>query len=305
VIAFHGSYHGLSLGALAATAYKDKFREPFARALNPSVIHAPYPGTEVGPFAADEEGASKSLEYLEYLISSPATGVEQIGAVIFEPIQGRGGAVVPPVSWVRGLRELTRRHGIILIADEIFTGFGRTGKWFACEHFGIVPDVMCVGKALGGGFPISAAVGSAEVMAKWGGEAIHTSTFLGNPLGCAMALATLDILESEGLIARSAEQGVWLRSELLGLAQAFPNRLGRIRGHGLMLGAPMLTASGEPDGNGALRVMDAMLQRGYIMLPSGIFGHVLSFTPPLVIGREQLEGALVALREILDEHLTR
>lgn len=305
VIAFQGSYHGLSYGALAVTAYRSSFREPFKAQLNPHVVHAPYPGPE-SPVGDGEAGAEASLRLLRHMLEDPASGVGSIGAVIFEPIQGRGGEVTPPDSWVRGLRRLCDERGLVMIADEIYTGFGRTGRWFACEHAGVVPDIMCVGKGMGGGFPISAAIGRPSVMEKWGasrGEAIHTSTFLGNPLGCAMALATIDVIEDEGLVARCAALGEALEGELEAMRRRLGARLGPVRGRGLMLGLPLLKADGRPDGAAALRVVGDMLQRGYILLPSGVHGHVLGFAPPFVITADQLQGSLEALEASIAQEL--
>lgn len=271
VIAFENAYHGLSYGALAVTHYRESFRAPFLTQLNPHVVHLPFP---------DADGA----DVLEAARTQLATGA--FGAVIFEPIQGRGGFVEMSVEAAQGLRALCDEFGAVLIADEIFTGFGRTGRWFACEHLGIVPDVMCVGKAMGGGFPISAAIGTPAVMAGWGasrGEAIHTSTFLGNPVGCAMALAAIDELAA-GLVDRAASEGAWLATQL--------GRLGRVRGRGMMLGLELGSVSG-------LDVMHKMLERGYLVLPCGPEGDVLGLTPPFVLPRERLVEALAALAEVL------
>jgi 4-aminobutyrate aminotransferase/(S)-3-amino-2-methylpropionate transaminase len=181
----------------------------------------------------------------------------------------------------------------LLILDEIFTGMGRTGHWFACQREGLLPDLLCVGKGLGGGFPISACMGSAAVMDAWGastGEAIHTQTFLGNPTGCAMALATLGVIEDEGLREHARREGAWLANALASL----PGVLG-VRGGGLMV-APEL-------GSGArsLAASRGMLRRGWIVLPAGEDGEVLAFTPPLTIQRPVLEGAVAALAEVLEE----
>jgi len=302
VIAFHGSYHGLSPGALAVTAYKGSFREPFKAQLNGQVVHVPYPGSDGGPFDGTDAGATASLDYLDYLLRSPATGVEGIGALIVEPVQGRGGEVTPPSWWLQGVREVCTRHGVVMIADEIYTGFGRTGRWFACERSGVVPDILCVGKGMGGGFPISAAIGTPEVMGAWGssrGESIHTSTFLGNPLGCAMALGAIEALVEDGLVTRAATLGAYLRGKLEGLRRRHPERVGPIRGLGMMLGLPLIGRGGHPDGAAALEVMAAMLGRGFIILPSGVVGHVLAFSPPFVIERAQLDAAVDALDAVL------
>ncbi len=301
VIAFQGGYHGLSHGALAVTAYRSSFRAPFVGQYNPHVIHAPYPGDE-GPLGGGEAGSAACLRYLEHLLKDPASGAVGIGAIIFEPIQGRGGEITPTKSFVQGLRRLCDEYGLVLIADEIYTGFGRTGKWFACEHFDVVPDVMCLGKGMGGGFPISAAIGRPHVMERWGasrGEAIHTSTFLGNPLGCAMALAAIDALERDRLVERSQTLGAHLWDLLEGLRQRHPERLGPVRGKGMMLGLPVLTADGSPDGAAAIGIVSDMLQRGYVLLPSGVYGHVLGLAPPFVIGADRLQDAIGALEKSL------
>jgi 4-aminobutyrate aminotransferase-like enzyme len=303
VIAFQGAYHGLEHGALAVTAYKRSFREPFKAQLNPHVTHLPHPG-EDGPLGGTEAGVKASLAYLERLLTHPASGGEGIGALIVEPIQGRGGEVVAPPSWLRGVRALCDRLGVVLIFDEIYSGLGRTGRWFACEHAGVVPDVLCVGKALGGGFPISAAIGRPAIMEAWGsskGEAIHTSTFLGNPLGCAMALAALRVIERDNLVQRCATLGAWMRSALESLRRRVGPTLGPVRGEGLMLGLPIRKLDGRPDGARSLALMERMRAKGYLVVPSGIYGEVLGFSPPLVIQRAQLEGALVALEACLGE----
>ena len=297
IIAFEGGYHGLSYGALAVTGYKDTFRAPFAAQLNPRVVHAPYPGEDC-PLGAGEASAHACLEHVEALIS----GSKDIGAVLFEPILGRGGKVVPPVTFVRGLRTICDRHGVVLIADEIFTGFGRTGRWFGIEHFGVVPDLMCLGKGLGGGAPISAAIGRPHIMNAWGlsrGEALHTSTFLGNPVGCAMALATLDVIEDEHLVTRSATLGTALRADLESMRRRHPRRIGPIRGMGLMVGVPLLKPNAEPDAEGALGMMRSLLAKGYIVLPAGIHGHILGLSPPFVISRRLLRDALAVLESLL------
>jgi 4-aminobutyrate aminotransferase-like enzyme len=273
IVAFENAYHGLSYGALAVTHYRDAFRSPFLAQLNPHVTHLPFPTTETEAECV-LAGVEKAL----------AEGVA--GAVIFEPIQGRGGFVEPPVSFVQGLRAACDESGAVLIADEIFTGFGRTGRWFACEHAGVVPDILCVGKAMGGGFPISAAVGRPHIMEAWGasrGEAIHTSTFLGNPMGCAMALATIDVL-ADGLIDRAEEIGLWLAGELA--------QRGVVRGRGLMLGLELSCVGG-------LAATRGMLERGYLVLPAGPDANVLGFTPPFTLGRARLREALAALDEVL------
>ncbi len=193
-------------------------------------------------------------------------------------------------------------HGALLIFDEVYTGFGRTGKWFACEHSRTAPDLICLGKALAGGFPISACVGRAEVMdAAWpvsSGEAIHTSTFLGHPVGCAMALAQIGEIQNQELVERSARLGSYLLRELRkGVAN--PQFEIKVRGLGLMAGVELCLPGGVPATMVASRVIKEMLRAGFILLPEGANGNVISFTPPLTITKKQIDAAVAALGKIL------
>ncbi len=192
-------------------------------------------------------------------------------------------------------------NGALLILDEIYTGFGRTGKWFACEHFRVTPDLICLGKALTGGFPLSACVGRADLMdAAWPqseGEAIHTSTFLGHPVGCAMALAQIAEIGKLKLPERSAELGEFLLKELSKIQS--PKSKVAARGLGLMAGLELKLPDGKPATGIAIQAIKTLLHRGYIFLPEGEFGNVISFTPPLTITKAQLAKAVKALAEVL------
>lgn len=225
-----------------------------------------------------------------------------VGAILVEPVQARGGINVPPPGFLRLLRRLCDEHKALLVLDEVYTGFGRTGKWFACEHEGVVPDLICLGKALTGGFPLSTCVGRADVMdAAWPastGEAIHTSTFLGHPVGCAMALAQIGEIQRLKLTERSAKLGNWLLKALQ-TETSNPELQIRVRGVGLMAGIEMLQPNGKPATNEALQAVKAMLQRGYILLPEGEHSNVISFTPPLTITEMQLSAAVNELGNIL------
>ena len=275
VVAFEGAYHGVTLGALDVT-FRRAFREPFAALLPNRTAFARFGDTD------DVRRAAQSC-------AAP------IGAVIVEPVQGRGGERVPPRGFLAKLRALCDAEGWLLIADEVYTGCGRTGRFFACEHEGVVPDLLCVGKGLGGGMPISACLGRKDVMDAWPpsqGEALHTQTFLGHPAGCAAALAALSVIDEEKLAARAAELG--------GVALAFLREATRrhagvveCRGLGLLLGI-------ECDSpQRALRACVAALRRGVIVIPSGEDGRVIAVTPPLVIGRDALLAALAVLAECL------
>jgi len=313
VIAFWGGYHGLSYGALSATAYRKEFRAPFLAQLNSTVQHIPYPDPYRPPFGMPLDSAPEAishavLSHLRQMLTHPASGAEGLGAILVEPIQGRGGEVVPPPGFLRGLRDICDEFGLVLIFDEIFTGLGRTGELFACEYDGVIPDILCIGKSMGGGFPISAAIGRPAIMNSWGassGEAIHTSTFLGNPLGCAMASAAIRTLIAEDWPARVRQRGkAWLQ-RLDALRQQFPDLIGEVRGRGLMLGIDLVkdAASRQPAGHAAMALTDFCRQRGYLVLPSGVDGNVLALSPPFVITDAQADAFFAVLAEGLAAQL--
>ena len=311
VLSFFGGYHGLSYGALGVSGYRRSFRAPFMSQLNPFVHHVPYPDPYRPPFGLGfqvepERVGQAVLAHVEQLLTHPASGAEALGAILVEPIQGRGGYVEAPPGFLSGLRRLCDAHGLVLIFDEIYTGLGRTGAMFACDHEGVVPDVLCVGKALGGGSPISAAVGKPHIMQAWGdssGEAVHTSTFLGNPLGCAMAVASLRVLTRERWPERVAAMGLALRERLEQLRRDHPHVVGQLRGRGLMQGLELVqdVALRTPNGHLGIALMDECLKRGYLVLPTGTHGHVLAICPPFTITQAQLDG----FWEALDQGLTR
>lgn len=283
VLAFRGGYHGLTYGALAVTGRQD-FRAPFAGQVPPFARHVPFAEPRACPAQCGGACTRACLDFVrEALRADP-----DIGAVLVEPIQGRGGIVEPPEGWLSGLREICDQRGVLLIADEIFTGWGRTGDWFACDHEGVVPDILCVGKAMGGGFPISACVARPAIMAAWGestGEALHTSTFLGSPLGCAAALAAIAEMEERDLPGRARTVGAHFKERLEALAAGHPGAVVEVRGRGLMLG--LRFASREM----ALGLVTDLLRRGLIVLPAGP-GDILEFVPPLVIEPEQIDWAV-------------
>ncbi|HUI07971.1 MAG TPA: aspartate aminotransferase family protein [Verrucomicrobiae bacterium] len=260
VIAFEGAYHGLTYGALDAT-WRADFRRPFSKQLGHFTAHVPF-------------GCLPEV-----------TRIDDYGAVIVEPIQGRGGIVVPPDDFLPSLRKFCDRHRLVLIFDEVYSGFCRTGRWFACEHWGVVPDLVCVGKGMTGGFPIAACIGRAQVMDSWpksDGEAIHTSTFLGNPLGCAASLAAVAEMKRLRLADRANVLGRHFSHAAA--------RLGTIRGKGLMLGLEIRDAS---------HACERLLRRGIIAIPEGPQSEVLGITPPLVITKRQLDYCLAGVAKVL------
>jgi 4-aminobutyrate aminotransferase/(S)-3-amino-2-methylpropionate transaminase len=305
VLAFHGSYHGLTYRALSVSGRED-FRAPFAAQLASSAVFAPYPYAYRSPFGRDaDEVCAATLRYVEHVLDTPGSASEAIGAILVEPIQGRGGDVVPADAFLPGLRRICDERGLLLILDEIYTGFGRTGRWFACDHWGVVPDVLIVGKGLTGGFPFSACIGTDAVMDAWPrstGEALHTSTFLGHPVGCAAALASLSVLRDERLVERAAELGARIQDRLRTMTADHPH-VGEVRGRGMMIGMEMVRdrESRAPAPELAGRVVVEGLRRGVLLLGGGIYGNVLSFSPPFVITEAQVDFALGTIGEILGE----
>lgn len=266
IVAFEPSYHGLTLGALAVTS-REEFRSPFASHLHGHVHRLPFAG---------------DLDQIDAILSQ-----ESIGGMIVEPIVGREGVLIPPAGWLTGLAEICRRRGALLIADEIFTGFGRTGKLFAVDHEGVRPDILCCGKALGGGMPIAAVIARREVFRCWEtpGEARHTATFLAHPLACAGALATLDILEADDLPARAARLGEDLGRRLASWPDRFP-AVEEVRGRGLLWGIQLRTTQA------AKKWISEGWGRGVLFLAGGPEGRVAQLVPPLTIREEQLERAV-------------
>jgi 4-aminobutyrate aminotransferase/(S)-3-amino-2-methylpropionate transaminase len=276
LLAFHGSYHGLSYGALAVTDLRRGYRAPFSHHLPAGVHFAPYPTTPAeGP------------EVLANVRAALAS--REVAALVVEPILGRGGVVVPPPGFLSELFLLARESGTLIIADEIWTGLGRAGAWLTSrEETGQSPDLICLGKGLGGGLPLSACIGSAEVMSAWSQdeEVVHTSTFAGAPLACAAALATLRVLEAEGLVRRSRELGQEWKERLGTLLAGRPGFA--VRGRGLMLGI-------ECGELGAVELQRRLLGRGFVTSSGGGRRDILVLTPPLNIGRDQLEAFEPAL----------
>jgi 4-aminobutyrate aminotransferase-like enzyme len=274
IVAFDPSYHGVTLGALAATS-RPEFRAPFAPHLHPHVDRFPY----AAPVAE--------------LASALRRG--DVGAVLVEPVVGREGVLVPPPGWLAALAAACRESGALLVADEIFTGFGRTGRLFAVEHEGVRPDVLCCGKALGGGLPIAAVVARRELFRPWqtSGEALHTSTFLAHPLACAAALAALDVLAAEDLPARADRLAAPLGARLTAWARRFPEAIDEVRGRGLLWGIAFRTAAA------ARRFTALAMQRGVLLLAGGPEGRVAQLVPPLTIDEPLLDAALAILESCL------
>ncbi len=309
VLSFTGGYHGLSYGALE-TGGIPYFRTPFTHHLGRFSVQLPYPSCYRCPFGISDafrlEGShfpncsNFCLKKLETQIED-VIATRDIGCILVEPIQARGGEVIPPLDFLVLLRRICDTHKVLLILDEIYTGFNRTGCLFACEHSRVSPDIICLGKALTNGFPLSACVGRSDIMDAWppsAGEALHTSTFLGNPLGCAMALASLQKHSQPETASIVRKMGLLLRDALEGIQDP---AIGNIRGVGLMLGMEFVQVNNPKAPDAALtnQLMKYALQKGLIFLAGSPYGNVLSFAPPFGISKEEIQFAANCIQEYL------
>jgi acetylornithine/succinyldiaminopimelate/putrescine aminotransferase len=275
ILAFEGAYHGLTLGALAVTS-RPEFRLPFSPYLHAQVFRL--------PFGCPPSQIDRALTQRSH------------GCVIVEPILGREGVIVPPPGWLSQLAELCRLHGALLVVDEILTGFGRTGQLFAVHHEGVVPDLLCCGKTLGGGLPIAAVIATREHMAAWpsDGEALHTATFVAHPLSCAAARAALRVLEDERLVERVQRLAPSIAARLRGW-EASLEIVREVRGQGFLWGVEMSSPVN------ARRLVNKALWRGVVVLAGGSHGQTVQLLPTFSIAEPQLAAALGALEESLRE----
>ena len=297
VIAFGGGFHGRTLACISLTGKVHPYKAGFGPML-PDIYHAPFPMEYHGI------SVEASLAAIEHLFKHDVDA-QRVAALIIEPVQGEGGFYIAPPAFLRELRALCDRHGILLIVDEVQSGFARTGKMFAIEHSGVVPDLMTVAKSLAGGVPLSAVVGRADIMdaplpCGLGG------TYAGSPLGCAAALAVLDVIESEGLCARAERQGAMLRARLEDMRSRWPC-IGEVRGLGAMV-AMELVRDRRPDSPDA-EITKALVQsagrRGLVLLSCGIYGNVIRFLAPLTIPDAQLAEGLAILEAALEDVAAR
>ncbi|MEO6052781.1 MAG: aspartate aminotransferase family protein [Chthoniobacterales bacterium] len=307
VISFTGGYHGLGYGALE-TAGIPYFSHPFKSQLAKFSEKIPYPSCFHCPFHQKEdfrlEGdpfpncSSNCLEEVRKRIFEVLRRRE-IGCILVEPIQGRGGEIVPPRDFLTLLRQICDEEKILLIVDEIYTGFNRTGRLFACEHFPVIPDIICVGKALTGGFPLAACVARSDIMDAWPvsrGEALHTSTFLGNPVGCAMALASIQEHLKPELTKHVRVTGRKLIESLRTIQSPL---IANIRGLGLMIGMELSHRDGKPATTEAISIVKSSLKDGLLLLAGGPDSNVLSFTPPFTISEEEIRFVTARIQEYL------
>jgi len=295
VIAFEGGFHGRTLMALTLTSKTHPYKAglgPFA----PEVYRVPYANGYRGP---DAQTALAALEHS--LLTQVA--VEQVAAIVLEPVQGEAGFIVPPPEFLSGVRALCDEYGIVLVADEVQTGFARTGRMFAVEHFDVEPDLMTVAKSIASGLPLSGVLGRAEIMDAPPESAVG-GTYVGNPVAQAAALAVLDVIEDEGLIGRSAVIGDAIRGRMLSWQERFA-AIGDVRGLGSMLAIELVSdrATKRPAPDLATGVVAHALKNGLLLLKTGVYGNCIRVLVPLVIADSELEEALDVWEEALEATL--
>jgi len=289
IIAFTGGFHGRTMGAVSLTTSNAKYRNRY-HPLLPSVYHVPYPYCYRCPMG--KERATCSTDCFEYLKRTLRHQInpQEVACMIFEPVLGEGGYVVPPDDYVIKLRELCAKEGILLIADEVQTGFGRTGKWFACEHWAVQPDIITIAKGIASGFPLSAVGASREIMTKWTPGA-HGTTFGGNPVACAAACATIDTIEKESLLERAAEVSAYAMARIKEIQRGCPS-LGDVRGVGMMIGLEFVNPDKTPARAFLERTQKRCLEAGLIIVECGIDKNIARFMPPLITQKTQMKEAL-------------
>ena len=296
-LGFLGSFHGRTMGSLAFTSSKYTQQKGFAPTM-PGVTHVPYPNT-YRPLLAGADQGRAVLDYIRMLFERNLPPSE-VAAILVEPIQGEGGYLVPPEGFLAGLRSLCDEHGILLIFDEVQSGVGRTGRMWACEHWGVRPDILASAKGLGSGLPIGAFIARKSIMEKWQRGA-HGNTYGGNPLSCAAAVATLDLVASQ-YAANAAKVGEYFTARLLELQRDYPC-IGEIRGRGLMIGMELIEPGNErtPARGLTERLVTRGFHNGLLLLSCGV--STLRFMPPLCVTQAEVDEAVVLLRRALDEAL--
>jgi 4-aminobutyrate aminotransferase len=299
VIVFQGSFHGRTIGTMSLTTSKTIYRAGY-QPLMPGVFIAPYPYSYRYKWSP-EETAIWCLEELRFLLKTQ-TAPEETAAILVEPILGEGGYVVPPRGFIKGLRQICDEHGILLIADEIQSGMGRTGRWFACEHFDLIPDILTIAKGIASGLPLSGVISRMDLMQHWI-PGSHGGTYGGNAVACAAAVATIEVIAEEKLLENARTRGEQLLAGLGQLRERYPH-IGDVRGLGLMIGVEFSDMKGRPDTSAAKSVIEACLERHLLLLTCGPWDNTIRFIPPLVVEIQQIEEALAIFERALEMTLS-
>ncbi len=299
IVAFLGAFHGRTMGALSLTASRPQQRRRFSPLL-PGVTHVPYPNLYRGCLGGPEEQEAFALgcaRFIEERLFTSTLAPEEVAAIVVEPIQGEGGYAVAPTGFLQEIRRICDRHGILLVVDEVQSGAGRTGKWWAIEHTGVEPDIVTIAKGIASGMPLGICMSRAEIMDWQPGS--HASTFGGNPVCLAAALATIDVLEG-GAIQNAAETGEYMVRRMKAWPEKYP-RVGDVRGRGLMIGVEIVKDQRlrTPDGATRDAVIQKMFERGVLCLGAG--ESTIRLTPPLIVSMEEADTAMDTLEECVRE----
>ena len=297
IVAFRGAFHGRTLGATSITSSNPNYRQGYEPLL-PSVYLTQFPSV-YRDFGGDEERAvAVAFRHLRDLFHSTISP-DEVAAIFIEPVQGEGGYIPAPPAFLQILRMVCDKHGILLVADEVQAGFGRTGKMWSFEHAGIVPDVVCMAKAIANGLPLSALASSKALQERWG-KGAHGTTYGGNPVSCAAGLAVLEEIRERDLVANAAARGAELSAGLRAIA-ARDARIGDVRGPGLMIGVEFVTdrATREPDGSTCEAVIGGCADEGLLVLSCGVQHNVIRWIPPLDVTIEELAEALAIFERVL------
>lgn len=295
IIVFSGSFHGRTAGTMALTTSKTIYRAGFGP-LPPGVFVAPFPyAFRMG--MTEEQASQYALEQLEFLLASQ-TAPGETAAILLESVLGEGGYIVPPVSFMKGLRDICDRHGILLILDEVQSGFGRTGKWFAFEHFDVVPDIITAAKGLASGMPLSGVFSGLDLMRKWD-VGSHGGTYGGNAVACAAGVATIRVLRDENMLENADERGQQLMTGLRKLQEEY-SQIGDVRGKGLMIGAEFMVADRPEKAKPLVKeVIHAAEARGLLLLSCGTYDNTIRWIPPLNVTSEQIRDGLEMFSDAL------
>ncbi len=297
IVAFTGGFHGRTFGSVSLTTSNIKYRRRY-HPLLPSVYQSPYPYCYRCFFGQRKDSCVMDCyEYFERLFRH-LIPPEETACLIIEPVLGEGGYVVPPADFLRRLRAFCSKWGILLIFDEVQSGMGRTGRWFASEHFGVVPDIMTMAKGIASGMPLSAVGSTRTIMTAWPPGA-HGTTFGGNPVSCAAAVATIDTVEKEGLLENARETG----AHALGRLREMQKRcsgIGDVRGLGLMIGIEFVKDGTVPDTEGLRRVIDYCRGKDLILLECGVDRNIIRLAPPLVVTKEEMDKGFAVLEEAIN-----
>ena len=300
VISFTGCFHGRSMGALGVTTSKAKYR----KFMQPSHLsyQIPYANVKEAPMGQDPiQYVVDKLEHDFNQLFKHQVTPEEVAAVIVEPVLGEGGYVIPPKEWLQKIREICDQYGILLIFDEVQTGFGRTGEWFAAQTFSVTPDIMAIAKGIASGLPLSATVASHKLMKKWP-IGSHGTTFGGNPIACSVALTTLEVFKEEHLVENSKEVGAYAVEQLKKIQDKY-DCIGEVRATGLMIGIDVIDPeTGLGDGKALKRILDLALEEGVLFYLCGNEGEVIRMIPPLTVTKEQIDDGLTMLDNALQKY---